>query len=280
MIFEKLKSQLKFTHTERSIADFLLANSSQIETMTASDLGQQTFTSKASVLRFCQKLGLSGFKEFKTKFMLEQSQRTDLYKFMAKNAINERTDARDLLTIVPGLYNQTLDAVGLNLNRDYFQRLVNRLKPAQVIDFYGSGITESCATAAAFKFQTLGLSSHAHTTVNQHYIVSTQNVAHRVAFIISFTGSNPTMVASAEYLRQHDVYTIGIGSAEKDNLKQACDDYLEIPAQQTIMSLEFLPSYLAVNYMLDLLFCALLVNHFDDRVDDAVTVKTENDQRG
>lgn len=39
--------------------------------MSSRELGHQTFTSAASVTRFCQKLGVKGFPEFKIKFVSE-----------------------------------------------------------------------------------------------------------------------------------------------------------------------------------------------------------------
>ena len=39
--------------------------------MSSRELGHQTFTSAASVTRFCQKLGVKGFPEIKIKFVSE-----------------------------------------------------------------------------------------------------------------------------------------------------------------------------------------------------------------
>ena len=57
---------------EKKVADFLLANSDKIETLTTQEMAEATKTSKAAVTRFCQRLGYQGFKEFKVSAIKDQ----------------------------------------------------------------------------------------------------------------------------------------------------------------------------------------------------------------
>jgi len=54
-----------FTEGERFLAKFILENKEKIEQLNINELAQESLTSKSSVLRFAQKLGFSGYTEFK-----------------------------------------------------------------------------------------------------------------------------------------------------------------------------------------------------------------------
>lgn len=60
--------------SEHKIVDYIEKNPNKIEALTINQLALEVNTSVATVLRFCQKLGYSGFKEFKFAFAKELSQ--------------------------------------------------------------------------------------------------------------------------------------------------------------------------------------------------------------
>ena len=63
-IFAKLREKSGFTDTESKIADYVLEHRCQVSGMSAEVLAKATFSSKASIIRLCRKVGLSGYREF------------------------------------------------------------------------------------------------------------------------------------------------------------------------------------------------------------------------
>ena len=63
-ILEALQAKDGFTNTEIKIADYVLGHCRQISGMSANALAKATFSSNASVIRMCRKMGLSGYREF------------------------------------------------------------------------------------------------------------------------------------------------------------------------------------------------------------------------
>ena len=68
-IIQIIKEQMNMTERERDICRYILENPEKIEEMSSRELGHATFTSAASVTRFCQKIGVKGFPEFKMQFV-------------------------------------------------------------------------------------------------------------------------------------------------------------------------------------------------------------------
>ena len=63
------------TPTERIIADYVLANSSQVTEMNVAQLAQASGTAGSAVIRFCKSAGYSGFSQFRLTLAKELAAR-------------------------------------------------------------------------------------------------------------------------------------------------------------------------------------------------------------
>lgn len=59
----------KLNKNENELLKYFLDNSDKIKNMTIQDVAKNAYTSTASIVRFCKKLGYSGFSEFKVAIM-------------------------------------------------------------------------------------------------------------------------------------------------------------------------------------------------------------------
>ena len=69
-----LQEQKDFSETEIMIATYLLANFRKLAGMSTRQLGKNTYTNSAAIVRFSQKLGFSGYTEFRVQFLAEMMQ--------------------------------------------------------------------------------------------------------------------------------------------------------------------------------------------------------------
>lgn len=74
MLLEQLKSEKGFTNHEKDVARYILENLDRIPEMSAGEVADGAFTSKATVVRLGKKLGLSGYQEFRIKLVTEINQ--------------------------------------------------------------------------------------------------------------------------------------------------------------------------------------------------------------
>ena len=68
MIIEKLIRQEMFTEVEKNVANYLLKNGYDVKNMSISSLARATYSSSATITRFCHRLGLDGYKKFQILF--------------------------------------------------------------------------------------------------------------------------------------------------------------------------------------------------------------------
>ena len=94
-ILERLRAKVGFTSTEIKIADYVLGHYHQVRGLSANALAKETFSSNASVIRMCRKIGLSGYREFQialSAYLSSQYQQNDgkrMRRYAAQNAVME-----------------------------------------------------------------------------------------------------------------------------------------------------------------------------------------------
>jgi len=193
MLIERLKEQVNFTSHEKEIARYILEHMDIVSGMSSKDLANASFTSKATVVRLCQKLGLAGYQEFKLKLVEEINQKNRLSQLLEGEPITNQSTYTDIIHTLPVLYDKAVTNTRLALDKNVMNRINSILQRAECIDLYGTGISYILAQSAVFKFATLGLECSAYESINGHYLAARKNKK-TLAFLISFTGANRTVI--------------------------------------------------------------------------------------
>ena len=210
MLLQKLKTEENFTGHEKEVARFVLGNLDRVPSLSAGELARETFTSKATVVRLCQKVGLAGYKEFKLKLVEEMNQQRRIDRLLANEPITDQSTYEDIIKTLPVLYDKAVTNTRLSLSKNSMNRINLFLQRAECIDIYGTGISYVLAQSAAFKFATLGVECSAYESINNHYLAARKSKK-TIAFLISFTGANKTVTTMAKYLREATGnYVVGI----------------------------------------------------------------------
>lgn len=272
LLLDQLDNTTHFSKSEAIIAEYLVINADEISNLTATELGEKTYTSKATVLRFSKKLGFQRFSDLIHQLLIETIEQKRVLEIAKHRPVNQTTKTEELPTSVMAMYDEILTMTRLGINHNDLQRAINYLVQASHIDVYGVGITESCAQAAAFKFQTIGINSSAQTNVNEHFIAATRSDQTRTAIILSFTGGNPLMVETANYLRKQHVFIVGIGGNVDKSLSEQSDLYFNVPTRQSILNMEAVDQLMSINYILDTLFAGLTVRYHDNVIKNSVNL--------
>lgn len=270
MLLEKLREEKQFTSHEKAVADYVLEHPRQVPSMSAGELADASYTSKATVVRLCQKLGLTGYQEFKIKLVEELSQKDRIGRILANEPITGKSTYSDIITTLPALYDKAITNTRLSFDKNVMIRIHNYLQKAECIDIYGTGISYHLAKEAAFKFATLGIECSAYESINGHYLAARKNKK-TIAFLLSFTGANRTVVRIARYLREATGnYVIGIAGPHGDTLRKWCHETVEIPNRDSLLSLDVISSFVAANYVFDVFFALCLSKMYEEHTASSI----------
>lgn len=277
MLLEQLSDGDNFTSNEKDIARFILNNIDDVGGMTSEQLANLSYTSKATVVRLCKKLGLKGYKEFKVKLIVEINQNKRINQMLANEPITNESTCQDIIGTLPILYDKAITHTRLSLNKDSLNRLSSVLKNSDKIEIYGTGISYMLAQTAAFKFATLGVECSAYESINAHALAA-QKQKRTLTLLISFTGANRTVARIAEYLsKTTDNYVIGILGPYSGEIEQWCDEIIEIPNRDSSLSLDIITSFTAANYIMDIIFSLVLSSNYAEHLQTSIkTLKYES----
>ena len=73
VMLNMLKNKEALSMAERIVLDYLIENKTQLKDFSVEKIAEAAYTSPASVVRMCKKLGYKGFKDFKIDFILANS---------------------------------------------------------------------------------------------------------------------------------------------------------------------------------------------------------------
>lgn len=272
MIISKLEKKENFTNNENEIADYILKHLDEVHLLSAESLAKKAFVSKATIVRFCRKLGVKGYRDFQRSLDKEVEEMMKIKGLLSEEPVNSETKYDEIISIIPSLYERVVGATKLNLDTPVMEKIIEKLKNAKKIEIYGTGISYILAKLASFKFMTLGIESAAYDGLNEHYVISTEKGEKDMALIISLSGNNPYMIRIAEYLKKRNVFVVGIGNRSSEEIKKACSEYIEIHAPNYILSFEMVSVFTGVNYVLDIFFTSLLVSNYYKNIDTSLEV--------
>lgn len=270
MILERLKAMEGFTHQEQAVAEYILKYIEDIQNMSSEELARASYTSKATVVRLCKKLEVSGYQELKYQLISEMVQNIRVNQLLSKEPITEKSTYQDILDTLPRLYDKAITDTRLCMDKNVMNRIFNRIKAANRIEIYGSGISYILAQSAAFKFATLGMECRACESVNAHYL-SAAKKQKSVSFIITFTGANRSMIDVARYLKMTtDTYIVGIVGRHNEEIRKWCHECVMIPSRDSLLSLKVVTSFTATTYVLDVFFSMYLAQHYESHVQSSL----------
>lgn len=159
-------SSSKLSNAEKKVQNYIKKNSNRIETLTINKLAATAGTSVASVQRYCQKIGFSGYKEFKFALLNILSKQTENRK--EENAgqlsLNYLDNYQKILEKLKAIKQQQIDKLALALLNNSFN---------YILGVYYSSIPAQLLT---LQLQDLGLPTFcAINDVNGEHLLDSAN---------------------------------------------------------------------------------------------------------
>ena len=110
MIINKLEKKENFTNNEKEIADYILRHLEEIHLLSAENLAKKAFVSKATVVRFCRKLGVERYREFQRRLDKEVEEMMKIKGLLSEEPVNSETKYDEIISINPSLYERVIGA--------------------------------------------------------------------------------------------------------------------------------------------------------------------------
>ena len=254
-LISKLSDKKIFSSTEQVIADYILKNFREVANLSTRQLAKETFTSSAAIVRFSQKLGFSGYAEFKTKFLSEMLESLGEPKnrfITAKDSIGDIVEK--VVTIEIAALKDSYDKIKINP----FVRAANYLSQADYIDFYAMNMNLNLARMASESFIVAGKYCSVPVSTAEQYLQAYKVPKNHLAVLISRTGENGFLINIAKILNEQKTPILLITTSAKSTLGNLSQVVFETAATDKMEELGPRVFLTGAKYVIDVLFGILM----------------------
>lgn len=264
-LLKEIKNNAALTEREQDIRNYILEHPEQISTMSSRELGEATFTSAATVTRFCQKLGCKGYPDFRIRF-LSEVQAGSVLEEEKKVQLSERENVVSLVQKVSEMQKQALEETRKELSLEQLMRVGEMLHQAEYIDFYAYDVNIHLARYGCSQFFHAGKIANAYTESNVQELQALIKKEKHLAIIISHTGENAKLVEIARTLKRNHTKIIVIATGKQQTLASWGDEFLYAASSQGMNEFWSAVFFTSAKYLLDLLFGIEFSHHYEENM--------------
>lgn len=283
LIIEKLNLKENMSDTEKGIADFLLGKGIEIEKYSTRYLAEETYTSPATIIRVCKKLGFKGFDDFKDQFLKEiyylnqQSGKVDAnFPFSKDDTIVKASNN------IAHLYQETIQDTLSLIQYSSLQKAITLFKYCNCISIFSAGT--SLNQAESFKEKMMKIGKRVSISNNLNYqLYEVGCLTNRdVAIIISYSGETEKTLKVAMECKRKSIPIIAITSFGENSLSKYASCKLVISTKESLFqNLGDFSTHISINLILDILYSSYFLLNYDDNYNKKLekTMDLENSRK-
>ena len=241
-------SYYQLTAAERKVADYVLAQHSQVQFMSITQLADECGTAEATISRFCRSLKLKGFNAFK----LELARNTTAAVTPgARNDVDTpQGRTAEVGRLAEDAVRQTIDLV----QPEAVQRVVEILEDAPRVLCIGSGGSMIMASECAHLFSTVTgkffAVADAHSQLSAAAVMGTQEAV----ILFSYSGATTSGVQVLELARARGIRTILVTRFSKSPAAKLADVVLRCGSNEGPFQFGSVPAKIAQLIVMDVVF--------------------------
>lgn len=252
-----LQEQKNFSESESIIATYLLTNFRKLAGMSTRELARNAYTNSAAIVRFSQKLGFTGYTEFKVQFLAEMMQYIN-HPANGELLVSTHDSIYALIEKVTAIEVDTLKYTRSILNPEDFLKALPLFSKSEHIDFYATDNNLDIARIAAAGFIMANKCSSVNSSMTMQYLQATGGSKTHLGFFISRTGSNRMLLDIARLLKMKHTPIISITSNEHSELASLSDVTFTVATVKNMEELGPRVFLLGAKYVTDILFAMLM----------------------
>ena len=234
-IMTQLEFELEFSQSEKQIAKYILNHGEEVLSMSVKELAKETYTSPATIVRLCKKIGLDGYNDFKIKYSAELQYDLHHTDRIDVNFPFSKDDSYPMICHkLSSLYQEVIaDTIKL-IDFTELNKIVDLLYPHQHIDIYGSG--NSLLAAMSFQHKMMRISRDVNLRIlhGEQVFMSYNSNSSRIAMIISYSGETNENIQIAQTLKENNTPIIVLTSVGDNRLSHYADYILNIGSREKI----------------------------------------------
>lgn len=280
-LLKKIELANNFSPVEHLLGKYVLENGEAVLNMTTKELAKVTYTSPASVVRFCRRLEYDGYNDFKIALAAQLQ-----YSHMSNDDINANYPFKKTDTVytvasnIANLSKKSIDITMKNLDLEELRLVVQMINKASVVDIYGVSGPLRIASDFQYKMFRIGKDVRINQMINEQLFQAAQSTTEHLAILISYSGETDEVIDAAKILYRRKVPAIAITSFGQNRLTRYCQRVLYLNSSEYIYSkIATFASTLSLHLLLDIIYGCVFSNNYDENLNYKIETDSLIDHR-
>ena len=264
LITDHLKEQNTMTEIEQSISQYFLNHEQEIETISMRKIAKELYISPSTIVRFCQKLGYTGYEDFRNKYLDEIHYFNAHFKEINPNFPFKETDSNwHIANNIGHLYKETVSDTLELIRYQNLEEAGSLLNGSEHIYMHSVGDLIEPAYSFENKMIRLGKKVLVLERADLAYVTAAQREEKVCFILISYSGETTQILRTAEYLYQKNIPFIALTSFGENTLSKLATITLHLSSREKLVNnLGNFSSLLSTMYLLDILYGCVLGSNY------------------
>ncbi len=247
-------ANIKFTKSEKKVYDYVINNYEEVIYKTITELSHETGVGETTVLRFCRKLGFTGYQEFKLALTQE------IYKFTSSETDNFE-NLGEFSEVVSNTINNSMNVIKETariLDEQTLSAVVKLILESNRILLVGSSMSGNSALDAQNRLMRIGINAEYYS--DTHLELMSSNTLNENDLLIAFSvsGSTKNTIQAIEFAKQNKAKIIVITNKIQSKAASLADIVLITKGRESPLEGGSLPAKISQLCIINIIYNLLV----------------------
>lgn len=250
----------QFSHAEEKLASYILTDPHTAVNLSISELADQCGVSMATVSRFCRRLSVNGYQDFRLELMRSLTNRATSGNINGNNITSEDS-ASAMISKMETIYAQAYSKTVAELDIDAFSRVCDLIDAAKDVHFVGTGNMLPVALAARLQFMEVSSKFHCDIDAASQALSTALMNEDSLVIIFSHSGNNISATEVARFAKTGQAKVVSITRYSQSTLADYSDEVLVCSVSRSVHQYSSLPLCAGMQFITDLLYTEFCRRH-------------------
>jgi DNA-binding MurR/RpiR family transcriptional regulator len=243
---------------QKILGNYFIDNFDKIPFLNVQQVSEATSLSVASVIRFTQRIGFTGFLEFRDAISRELQKRIHNKEIFA--LVDESKIKNDILASIASKDIKNINESLFSIDRESFDLTINLILRAKRVYTAGLGISSLLSNILSYQLNQVAIKSqnfvHDHSTFAEQILFLSSN---DLLIAFSFPPYSKETVIAAEFARKKNIKVVAITNKEASPITRFSETSLVVKSQNLL----FTNSFTAISVLINAIAtqCAIRNKH-------------------
>lgn len=248
--------------TEEAVINYILSSPEEAANETVSELSKKTYTSQATIVRLCAKIGFSGYRDFRRALsaeieVIKRAIREDVPEISPSDSID------DIAAKVTSMNIKSLEETLRIIDTDILSNCISLIESAGTVGLFGVGAGLVVARDAYIKMLRINKPCIFNDDWHNQRLQAHNLSSCDLAILITYSGKTREVIECARILKKNRCPIIAITQNGQSPIAQMSTYNIYIPSSEQTLRSGAMASRMAQMNVIDILYNAYAFKRYD-----------------